>query len=93
MPFRPESIIVHDETQASFDAWEQLAALGQQPAQAVWKSLQSCLSRLRGDAQRGEVIPKDSIPAYFLERYGVSNLYCMDSPRSTVCFTRLRTEQ
>jgi|ERR1700730_7575515 hypothetical protein len=78
MPFRPESIIVHQETQASFDAWEQLAGRGQQPAQAVWKSLQSCLSRVREDAQWGEVIPRDFIPAYFRERYGLSNLYCVD---------------
>jgi hypothetical protein len=53
MPFRPESIIVHDEAQAAYEAWEHLAGRGQQPAQAVWNSLQSCLSRLRQDAQWG----------------------------------------
>jgi hypothetical protein len=78
MPFRPESIIVLDAPQASYEAWEPLAGRGEQPAHAVWKSPQKCLSRLRADAQWGEVIPKDSIPTYFRERYGVSNLYGMD---------------
>jgi hypothetical protein len=56
MPFRPESIIVHEDVQSSYDSWEALAKQNQQPAQAVWKSLLSCIQRLRNDGQWGEVI-------------------------------------
>ncbi len=51
MPFRPDSILIHEEVQSSYDSWEALAQQGRQPAQAVWKSLQACISRLRSDAQ------------------------------------------
>jgi hypothetical protein len=30
------------------------------------------------DGQWGDIIRQDFIPAYFRERYGVSNLYCVD---------------
>ena len=86
MSVRPEAIIVHEDVRPAYDSWEELAALHHQPAQAVWKSLQSCLLRLRDDAQWGEVVRQISIPAYFREKYGVSNLYCMDLAAFHRCF-------
>jgi hypothetical protein len=65
MPVRPEAIIVHEKVQASYDTWERLAPRGQQPSQAVWKSLQVCLSRLRQAAQWGEVVRQSFIPRNF----------------------------
>ncbi|MDE1822004.1 MAG: hypothetical protein KGJ23_12490 [Euryarchaeota archaeon] len=78
MAIRPEEIIVHEEVRAAHEAWESLARQGRQPAQAVWKSLQTCILRLRSDAQWGEVVRQELIPRYFREKYGVSNLYCID---------------
>jgi hypothetical protein len=78
MPFRPEELIVHEEVESAFESWQSLAAQQRQPARAVWKSLQAALTRIRSDAQWGEVIPQDAIPAYFRGKYGASNLYCVD---------------
>jgi hypothetical protein len=86
MPFRPESIIVHEDVQSSYDSWEALANQNQQPAQAVWKSLMSCIQRLRNDGQWAEVIRKEDLPAYFREKFGVSNLYCLDLAAFHRCF-------
>ena len=49
-----------------------------QPGQAIWKSLQVCIARLRIDGQWGEVVRQEAIPKYFREKYGISNLYCID---------------
>lgn len=78
MPFRPDAIVVHSDLQDAYSAWESLALRGDQPARAIWRSLQTALSRIRVDGQWGDVIRQDLIPAYFRERYGVSNLYCVD---------------
>ncbi len=86
MPFRPDSILIHEEVQSSYDSWEALAQQGRQPAQAVWKSLQACISRLRSDAQWGEVVRQPFIPTYFRERYAVANLYCADLAAFHRCF-------
>lgn len=86
MALRPDEIIVHEELRQAYESWEELAARHQQPAQVVWKSLQVCLARLRTDAQWGEVIRQPSIPLYFRERYGVSNLYGMDLAAFHRCF-------
>jgi hypothetical protein len=86
MPFRPDEIIVHDEVVPAYDSWEGLALRGRQPAQAVWKSLQATIVRLRSNAQWGEVIPQPSIPAYFRDRYGLSNLYCVNLAAFHRCF-------
>lgn len=78
MPFRPDDIVVHDELDEALGSWELLAGQRRQPAQAVWKSIQSALVRLRADGQWGEPIRQATIPRYFREKYGVSNLYCVD---------------
>jgi hypothetical protein len=64
MPFRPEEIIVHEDVESSYQSWELLASQSRQPAQAVWKSLQAALSRLRRDAQWGDLIRQAYIPSY-----------------------------
>lgn len=86
MPFRPDEIIVHDQVRESYEAWESLALGGRKPAQGIWRSLQSCIRRLRDDAQWGDVVRQASIPDYFRKQYGVSNLYCMDLAAFHRCF-------
>jgi hypothetical protein len=86
MPFRPEAIVLHEQVKASYEAWEALARQHIQPAQAIWKSLQARLVRLRIDAQWGEVVRQEFIPSYFRENYGVSNLYCVDLAAFHRCF-------
>ena len=78
MPFRPDEIIVHLDLEAVYDSWGSLARQGKQPARGVWKSLQTAIQRLRADGQVGDVIRQSSIPTYFRDRYGVSNLCCVD---------------
>jgi hypothetical protein len=86
MPFRPEEIIVHVDQTEAYASWESLALQGRQPAQAIWKSLQSAVGRLRSNAQWGDVVRQASIPSYFRERYGLSNLYCVDLAAYHRCF-------
>jgi hypothetical protein len=86
MPFRPHEIAIHHDVESAYESWRSLANSGRQPAQAIWKSLQVCIARLRVDAQWGEVIRHDSIPKYFRERYGLSNLYCLDLAAFHRCF-------
>ena len=78
MPFGPDELIVHEDAELSYEAWEVLAARGRQPAQAVWNSILTAVARIRTNAQWGEVIRRSHIPRYFREKYGVSNLYCVD---------------
>ncbi len=78
MPFRPTAIRIHPEREEAYSVLEREAREGCQPASAIWKSLQTCLSRIREDGQWGEVIPPERIPRYFRERYGATNLYCVD---------------
>lgn len=78
MPFRPDTVVFHPDLEAAAAAWEGLARERRQPAQAVWKSLQSAISHIRLDGQWGEVIPHGAIPEYFVEKYELSNLYCVD---------------
>ncbi len=93
MPFHPDEVIVHPELDASYEAWAALAAQARQPAQALWKSLQAVIVRLRADAQWGEVVRQRSIPGYFRERYGVSNLYCTDLAAFHRCFYTIANRQ
>lgn len=86
MPFRPDDIIVHHDVEESYDSWAVLALRERRPAHAVWKSLHAALLELRTDAQWGEVIPQRSIPRHFREKYGVSNLYCIDLAAFHRCF-------
>ena len=78
MPFRPTALKVHPVLDEVYAALEREARERHQPAAAVWKSLQTCLARIRVDGQWGEVIPPERIPRYFLERYAVTNLHCID---------------
>ncbi len=78
MPFRPTALRVHPVLDEVYAALEREARERHQPAAAVRKSLQTFLARIRVDGQWGEVIPPERIPRYFLERYAVSNLYCVD---------------
>jgi hypothetical protein len=78
MPFRPDAIVVHPDLEEAYAAWESLALRREQPAQAIWKSLQTAIARIRVDGQWGDVIRQEWIPSHFRERYGVSNLYCVD---------------
>ena len=55
---------------------ESASKRGRKHEAALWKSLETSLTRIRRDAQWGEVIPR--IPAYFVQRYGAPNLYCVD---------------
>ena len=89
MPFRPEHIVIHEDSETAFDAWERLSKQGSQPAQAIWKSFQTAIARLRADGQWGEVIPRMSIPEHFAASYGVSNLYCVDLAAYHRCFYTL----
>jgi plasmid stabilization system protein ParE len=86
MPFSPDEIIVHDELEPSYGSWKILANQNRQPAQAVWRSLQTAIIRLRSNAQWGEVVRQELIPRYFRERYGVSNLYCLVLAAFHRCF-------
>lgn len=86
MSIRPDAVLVHEDVQSIYDSWEELAARHRQPAQALWRSLQAALDRLRSDAQWGEVVRQASIPTYFREKYGVSNLYCLDLAAFHRCF-------
>jgi hypothetical protein len=51
MPFRPEAIVIHEDVRAAYEFWETLATHDHQPAWAIWKSLLTCFSRSRDDAQ------------------------------------------
>jgi hypothetical protein len=66
------------------------AAHSRQPAQAIWKSFQATLSRIKSDGQWGEVIPPRAIPAQFVRRFGVTNLYCVDLPSFHRLFYTIR---
>ena len=76
MPFRPTSVVVHPDLEDAYSALELAAADAKQPAAAIWKSLQTAVSRIKTDGQWGEVIPR--VPAYFREKYRARNLYCVD---------------
>lgn len=86
LPFEPNKVVVHPELEDQYDAWGSAAGKGEQPAQAIWNSFKTALWRIKNDGQWGEVIPKSDIPAYFQERYGVENLYCVDLASFHRCF-------
>jgi len=86
MPFRPDEVIIHDELEQTYESWSTLAAQGKKPAQSVWASMQRGISRLKSDAQWGKLIRQQFIPKYFRERYGLSNLYCINLADFHRCF-------
>jgi hypothetical protein len=84
--FRPTAIFIHPDVDADYAALEQAAAAGDKPQQGIWKRLEAARRRIKVDGQWGEVIPRNSIPAYFRERYNVDNLYCIDLKGDVRCF-------
>jgi hypothetical protein len=86
MTFHPEDVIIHQDVEHSYEAWETLALQNRQPARAVWRSLQVAILRLRSNAQFGEIVRQDFIPSHFREKYGLSNLYCLDLAAYHRCF-------
>lgn len=74
--FRPTAVVVHPDVEADYARIEAGARAGRKGEAALWKSLQTCIGRIRLDGQWGEVIPR--LPAYFADRYGARNLYCID---------------
>ncbi|HKZ64356.1 MAG TPA: hypothetical protein VJ400_07935 [Thermoplasmata archaeon] len=74
--FRPTRILVHPDVETAYHRLEDDSKRGRKEAAAIWGSFQHALSQIRLDGQWGEVVPR--IPDYFLRRYGVRNLYCVD---------------
>ncbi len=74
--FRPDQIVIHPDTAKAYAEMEVGAKAGRKEEAAIWKSFLKAVDRIRADGQWGEVIPR--IPAYFIRRYQVVNLYCVD---------------
>ncbi|MFA5860172.1 MAG: hypothetical protein WDA16_00615 [Candidatus Thermoplasmatota archaeon] len=84
--FKPTKVAKHLKAKPEYDRIEAAARAGRQPQQAIWKSLQTALLRVRADGQAGEPIPKRSIPQHFVASYGAENLYCFDLANFYRCF-------
>lgn len=54
------------------------AAQGKKPQAAIWKAVHTAFIRAKGSAQFADPIPRPKIPAYFHDKYGLENLYCVD---------------
>ncbi len=78
LSFEPDKVVIHPEVEDQYEAWEEAAEQGEQPAQAIWNGFETALLRIKNDGQWGEVIPKSDIPSYFRKKYGAENLYCVD---------------
>ena len=78
MSLRADRVLVHPLVQASYDDLEAVARSGHRPETSIWKSMQHAFGRIRTDLTWGEVISRTSIPAYFVQKYGATNLYCID---------------
>lgn len=74
--FRPTRIIIHPAARPLYKRLEEDASRGRKEAAAIWKSFRHALTRVRLDGQWGEVVPR--IPTYFLRKYGVPTLCCVD---------------
>ncbi len=85
MPFRPRSVIIHPDASVQYEKLERSAAAGSHPDGAAWKKVGMAFERVRADGQWGEVIPKSQIPLRFVQKYGVTNLYCVDLPSFRRC--------
>ncbi|MGB0651759.1 MAG: hypothetical protein ACPGQL_01030 [Thermoplasmatota archaeon] len=84
--FRPTTLVIHPDVDSAYAALEVAASAGTKPQQAIWKRLLAARTRIQADGQWGEVIPRDDIPAYFVDRYDVTNLYCIDLKGDVRCF-------
>ena len=74
--FRPLSIVIHSDVKPVYDKLEEEGKSGRKEATGIWRSFERAIVRIRVDGQWGEVIP--NIPPYFLRKYAVPNLYCVD---------------
>ncbi len=74
--FRPTRIVIHPDVAAVYARVEAGAKSGRKQDAAIWRSFQHVIGCIRADGQWGEVVPK--IPAHFVRRYAVANLYCVD---------------
>lgn len=84
--FQPTGLIIHPNVDADYTALEAAATDGTKPQQGIWKRFQAARLRIQADGQWGEVIPRDDIPAYFVDRYQLTNLYCIDLKGDVRCF-------
>lgn len=84
--FRPTAIFIHPDVDADYAALEAAANAGSKPQQGIWKRLQAARTRIKADGQWGEVIRQSQIPRYFLDRYQLTNLYCIDLKDDVRCF-------
>ena len=84
--FKPSAVQIHPAVDAEYARLERAAREGLKPQQGIWKRFEAALARLRLDAQWGEVIRRNMIPAYFQEKYQVANLYCIDLKGDVRCF-------
>lgn len=76
--FAPTGLIIHPDVDAVYNALEAAAKVGTKPQQGMWARFEAARLMIRKDGLWGEVIPDDDIPQYFLDKYDVSNLYCID---------------
>ena len=90
MPFRPSSVVVHPDVQGMYNRLETSSGNGKQPERSVWKALNTAVIRIKADGLWGEVIPKSSIPVYFVSKYDLTNLYCVDLPAFHRVFYTIR---
>lgn len=74
--FRPLRVIIHPDVESDYARREASARAPRKEDAALWRSFQGVVQRVKQDGQWGEVIPR--IPSYFVLRYGVRNLYCVD---------------
>lgn len=69
-------MVIYPDVQESYAEIETKGRSGRKEQAALWRSFQTAVLRVKADGQWGEVVP--TIPAYFADRYGVRNLYCVD---------------
>lgn len=84
--FVPAEMVVHPDVDAAYQALEAAAGLGRKPQQGMWARFEAAKAMIRQDGLWGEVIRADDIPQYFRDRYGVTNLYCIDLSGTDRCF-------
>jgi mRNA-degrading endonuclease RelE of RelBE toxin-antitoxin system len=84
--FKADEFRIHPDHDAAYRVLEDAAKKGQKPQQAIWKRFKAARKMLDHDPLWGDVIRAGAIPAYFRERYGVENLYCIDLKGDVRCF-------
>lgn len=84
--FRAERFRVHADWKDAYLEIRAAAERGTKPQAGIWKRFEAARRRLEADPQWGEVIRQHQIPAYFQDRYGCQNLYCIDLKGDVRCF-------